>query len=318
MKTNNPKTRYKVRNWHQYNKALISRGSLTLWIDEALLEEWRQPAASSQPGRPLVFPDQLILLLGTLREAYHLPLRQTIGFAGSILQLMHVMIALPDYTTLDRRLRRLHIPLHRLPAVTRESLVLVVDSTGVKVSGEGEWKVRLHGKTSTRVWRKVHIAQDHASWEIVGLTMTDGPAVDHQQVPELLDQLPTGSKVAELLGDGAYDRRHLHLLLQSYGGRVIAPPQRNARLHPEDSAWRDRDKAVAIIQSQGREAWAINSGYHRRSRVETTMFRYKRLFGDQLQTKTDSGQLTQLRLRSRILNVFTSLGMPDSYLANNP
>jgi hypothetical protein len=310
-KNTTAKTSYRITNWKDYNKALATRGSLTIWVSQEALASWKSQKTPGKSGHPFEYSNDCIRLLGILREVYRLPLRQTIGFTASIFQLMGVTLPLPDYSTLSRRMCTVAVPLGA--RVWRSPLVLVVDSTGLKVCGEGEWKVRLHGKTKTRVWRKLHLAQDYASWQVVALTMTDAPATDHQQIPPLLDQV--ASPIAEVIGDMAYDKRSVRYYQAERKATPIIPPRRIAQYWSEDTeAAKARNEAIAAIHANGRSRWKRQVGYHGRSRVETTMWRYKTTFGDKLVTKTDQAQLAQLRLCTYILNTFTRLGMPRKAL----
>ena len=308
---------YPITNWATYNRALIARGSLTVWVEEATVLIWQRPPQTGLPGHPVVYSDSLILLIGTLKELYRLPLRQTMGFVASLLQLAGLgTIPLPDYTTLQRRLRSVTVPLwvrqRQQTDGGQEPLVVLVDSTGVKVSGEGEWKVRMHGNTKRRKWRKLHIAQDYANWEILSMSVTDSTVGDETQVPALLNQaLSAGQYVADFLGDGAYDKRLVYDHVQRHGGHVVVPPNKAAIFHQKDPVLQPRNDTVQAIRTTSLEDWKRASGYHRRSLVETTMFRHKRAFGDELLTTTDKSQYTQLALRVRLLNYFTSLGMPS-------
>lgn len=307
------KTSYRITNWSAYNQALAARGSLTIWVEEAVLLAWQQVPHSGLPGHPVVYPDQLMLLLGTLKELYRLPLRQTMGFVASIWQLCGLAgVALPDYTTLQRRLQKLAVPLrYRRPAAsTSRSVVLLVDSTGIKVSGEGEWKVRLHGIGKRRLWRKLHIAQDSVTWEITGMVVSDSIVNDDIAVPSLLEQAVPNGNLSVLIGDGAYDKRPVYKAVQAHGGQVLAPPNKAAILHTKDPVLARRNAAIAEIAATSLAVWKERSNYHRRSLVETTMFRFKRAFGDTSLTNTDSSQYTQFALRVRLLNYFTSLGLP--------
>ncbi len=148
-----PKRQYRIRNWPEYNAALVARGSLTLWVDEATLGDWHNHQRSGRPGKPRTYSDLAITCMATLQVVYHLPLRATQGLLGSVVQLLGVDLAVPDYTTLCRRRQRLAV---RLPVrAQQQALHLVVDATGLKVYGEGEWKVRQHGWSKHRTWRKV-------------------------------------------------------------------------------------------------------------------------------------------------------------------
>ncbi|MBD0326966.1 MAG: IS5 family transposase [Pyrinomonadaceae bacterium] len=144
--TNKPKRRYRIRNWRDYNKALVSRGSLTLWIDTRSTDTWLEQANPARRGRRHTYTDSAILCALLLREAYHLPLRSTQGSVSSVLRLMQVGLQSPHYSTLSRRARQLELSLAAPKKITH----LVIDSTGLKVYGQGEWQVRTHGKAKRR------------------------------------------------------------------------------------------------------------------------------------------------------------------------
>lgn len=151
------KKTYRVRNWKEYNQNLVQRGSITLWISEEILEQWRSPTKTGKRGRPEEYPDTVILCALHLKALYHLPFRATEGFLGSILKLLRIERQVPDYTTLSKRQKHLTVSLPKAPG-KGENLYLVIDSTGLKVFGEGEWKVRRHGYVKKRLWRKLHLA----------------------------------------------------------------------------------------------------------------------------------------------------------------
>jgi len=164
------KRQYHICNWSEYNAALVKRGSLILWGDEAAVAEWHNHQRSGQPGKPRTYSDLAITWMATLQVVYHLPLRATQGLLCSVVQLLGVALEVPDYTTLCRRRQRLAV---RLPVQTKQqSLHLVVDSTGLKVYGEGEWKVRQHGWTKHRTWRKVHLGVAEASGELLAVVVS--------------------------------------------------------------------------------------------------------------------------------------------------
>src|SRR5215471_14394236 len=172
-------------------------------LSEDRLAAWRNSERTGRRGHPQDYTDTAILTRATLQEIYHLGLRQTEGLMESMGELLHLEVAIPDYSTLSRRRATLEIALPRTRS--KEALHVVVDSTGVKVFGEGEWKVRQHGYTRRRTWRKVHVGVDEASGEIVAAVVTTNSSHDSQVLPELLEQV--AQPIAQVSGDGAYDRR---------------------------------------------------------------------------------------------------------------
>src|SRR4051794_22998616 len=218
-----PKPAHRIRNWKQYNDALVRRGSLTLWVDQEALRAWRHQGPS-QRGAQFRFSDSAIECLLTLRAVYHLTLRATEGFARSLFALMQVDLPVPDYTTLCRRAATVRIT---LPKRAEGPLHLVLDSTGLKVYGEGEWKVRQHGYSKRRTWLKLHLAVDPLTHEIQAAMVTDPGVTDAETVPALLDQVK--DPIESAAGDGMYDRQVVYVALESRSARALVPPRRNAK-----------------------------------------------------------------------------------------
>lgn len=305
--TNKPKRRYRIRNWPDYNKALVRRGSLTLWVDEGTVGRWHDTTAPARRGRRRLYSDLAITCALTLREVYHLPLRSTQGLVRSVLRLLGADLPAPHYSTLSRRAAALDVQLERL---SPGPLHLAVDSTGVKLYGEGEWKVRLHGKEKLRTWRKLHLCIDHHTHEAVSMTMTGKDVLDRRELAGLLRGVE--GEVAEVLGDGAYDFQGCYQATHAKGARAVIPPQVRARVR-SGAEFRDRNAAVLRSREVGRKEWKQEAGYHRRSLAETAMMRLKTIFSDKLKAREWRRQETELRVRCAALNRMTSLGMPQSY-----
>jgi hypothetical protein len=303
--TNKPKRRYRIRNWPDYNAALVRRGSLTLWVEQGAVNKWRDTTAPARRGRRRSYSDLAITCALTLREVYHLPLRSTQGLISSVLRLLGADLPAPHYSTLSRRAATLEV---RLPRLSRGPLHLAVDSTGVKLYGEGEWKVRLHGAEKRRTWRKLHLAIDHRTQEAVACSMSGQYVLDRRELPSLLRRIE--GEVAEVLGDGAYDFQDCYKAIRARGARAVIPPQARARAGPE---FCDRNAAVLRGREVGRDEWKKEAGYHRRSSAETAMMRLKAVFSDKLKAREWRRQETELRVRCAALNRMTSLGMPRSY-----
>jgi IS5 family transposase len=287
---------------------------LTVWITEDVGQTWHAVEPEQKRGHPRTYTDTAIATMATLQEIYHLGLRQTQGLMDSIGQLLHREVAIPDYLTLSRRRATLEI---ELPRTRRnEALHVVVDSTGVKVFGEGEWKVRQHGYTRRRTWRKVHLGVDEASGEIVAAVVTTNDYHDSQLLADLLAQVE--EEVSQVSGDGAYDRRTCYDAIGKRKAQATIPPQHNAKIwqHGNTRAERlARDENLRRIRQIGWAAWKRESGYHRRSLAETTMFRLKTIFSDRVTARSFAGQAAQVLVRCATLNRLTQLGMPDSYVA---
>ena len=185
---------YRVKNWSAYHQALIARGSLTLWVDESVVSSWYYDGPA-QRGAQYTFSDQAIEMALTLRRLLNLGLRQTQGFVTSLWRLMGLeeMLVVPDYSTLSRRQADLTIALPVRPA--DGPIDLVVDSTGLKVYGEGEWTARQHRASTRRTWRKLRLGINADTQEIVAQQMTDAYGDDARQLKPLLVQIHAGRPV---------------------------------------------------------------------------------------------------------------------------
>lgn len=300
---------YRVRNWHAYDDALVRRGSLTLWVEEATLQAWRYQGPT-QRGAQFQYSDTAIECLLTLPSVYHLTLRATEGLAGSLFGLMGLDLDVPDHTTLSRRAATVPIT---LPKRATGPLHLILDSTGLKVYGEGEWKVRQHGYSQRRTWLKLHLAVDPQTHEIQAAMVSDPGVTDAEMAPPLLGQVD--NRLESMTGDGAYDRATVYAELDRRDARAIIPPRRDAKIqrHGNTSGPRlARDENLRRIRRVGRKAWKEESGYHRRSLGETAMYRMKRIFGDGVSSRRDAQQATEAGIRCRALNLMTHQGMPRS------
>src|SRR5262245_29644243 len=207
------KARMSVRNWRQYNESLVARGSITLWFDEETLAAWYHENDACKRGRPFTYSDTTVELFLTIRELFKLPYRQTEGFVRSMLALMNATLIVPDFTSAAKRAAKLQVQLAALPR--RGNIDVVLDSTGLKVYGEGEWKVRQHGPSKRRTWQKLHIAIDPATQEILAEVLTTNGGHDSDQAATLLDAVP--SKINSVTGDGGYDQWKVYDVIAQRG-----------------------------------------------------------------------------------------------------
>src|SRR5437764_3770067 len=250
--------------------------------------------------------------MATLKEVYHLPLRATQGLTESLMKLLGLDLPVMTYSQLGRRCAVLEVSLPRRKK--HEPLHMVVDSTGVKVFGEGEWKVRQHGYTKRRTWRKLHLGADETTGEIVAAVVTTNNVADSQVLTDLLEQVE--EEIEQVSGDGSYDKRNCYEAIRQRKAKAAIPPQRNAKIwqHGNSKAERlIRDENLRRIRQVGRKHWKQEVSYHRRSLAETQMFRVKTIFGDRVSARQFAGQATQVLVRCAALNMMTHLGMPDSY-----
>jgi hypothetical protein len=303
------KVSYRVTNWREYNESLVRRGDVTFWFDEHVLDAWEHDNTSTKVGRPFTYSERAIECLLALRELFRLPYRQTEGLGRSLAKLMGARITIPDFTSLAKRAAKLGVLLD-VPQATGP-LDVVVDSTGLKIYGEGEWKVRQHGVGKRRTWRKLHLAVDPDTHEIVAQVLTENNVHDADQVEPLLRQI--NRPVRTFYGDGAYDQRKVYEALEQQGVDAIIPPRKNAKIKQHGNCSTDplsRDECIRQIRRDGRKAWKESIGYHRRSLAETAMHRLKCCFGDRLKNREPPNQRTEASLRCKLLNHFCRLGMP--------
>ena len=299
--------RYKTTNWAAYNAALKARGSLTIWLDKDM--QWYAPA-SGRRGRQRVFSDAAIQFCLSVKCLFGLALRQSLGLVESLLRLACLDWKVPDFSTVCRRQKTLRVQLPYQSSAT--ALDLLVDSTGIKFLGEGEWKRKKHGAEYRRQWRKVHLGIDAQTLEIRAIEVTDNSVGDAPMLPELLGQIPADEAVASVCGDGAYDTKACHAAIAQRGAQAVIPPRKNAR------PWRatlvgaaSRNAALNACHRLGRAIWKKWSGYHRRSLVETKMHCFKRL-GERVMARTFERQVVELHVRVAVLNRFTQLGRPTT------
>jgi hypothetical protein len=304
--TNKEKRQYRIRNWRDYNKALVSRGSLTLWIDARSTDTWLDQDIPARRGRRRTYTDSAILCALLLREAYHLPLRSTQGLVSSVLKLLQVRLRAPHFSTLSRRARRLELSL----AAPKKIRHLVIDSTGLKVYGEGEWKVMTHGKDKRRTWRKLHISMDARTHQLTAASISDKDLLDRNALPDLLEQ--TTSEIERVCADGAYDFEQCYRAIKKREAIALIPPRSDAVIRGK-SPFEQRDENLRGIRKLGRKQWKVESTYHRRSLVETAFFRLKTIFSDKLRARRMDAQSAEARVRCLVMNRMTSLGMPKSY-----
>lgn len=298
-------TRYRTLNWSAYNASLRERGSLTVWFDPST--PWHAAPSGKRGGQP-VYSDAAIQACLTIKVLFGLPLRQTTGFVASLLKLAGLDWPVPDFSTLCRRQRTLAV---QLPyRGSGGPLHLLVDSTGIKVRGEGEWHARKHGGARRRVWRKVHLAIDEATLEVRAVEITGSGVGDAPVLPDLLGQIPDGEEIASVTADGAYDARGCRDAIANLGADAVIPPRRNAKPWKKESPGAaGRNEALRAIKRLGRSIWRRWTGYHRRSRAETKMNCMK-LLGQKLMARDFDRQTAELQVRIAILNRHTALGIP--------
>jgi hypothetical protein len=304
------KTAYRVRNWHAYDQSLRDRGDLTLWINQDAIDAWTPPQTGTR-GAPPVYADLAIQSALTLRLLFHLPLRQTEGFLHALLTLMGVTLPCPDHTSLSRRNASVAIR-QQIDRAPEGPLSLIVDSSGLKVCGQGEWQSQKHGEKQPKRWKKLHIGVD-AQGQIVASKLTESSAQDPSQVPELLTHIER--EIERFLGDGMDDKEPVSTAVEHHspGARVIIPPRKDAVVSPTGSTSpTQRDQQLLAIESAGRCAWKRTSGSDAQSQAENAFARCKRTFGGVLRAKREASQEREAALACQLLNRMQALGRPQS------
>jgi hypothetical protein len=315
MKTK-PKPSYRIRNWSEYDAALKQRGSLTFWIDEAVIDGWINAQKSGRRGASKHYSDGAIALMATVQSLFNLAGRQTEGFLESLFGLMGIDLPVPDHSTLSRRMGKVEVEMPVVP--TTGAIHVVVDSTGVKVYGEGEWKVRQHGVDKRRTWRKLHVGVNEATGEVLAAVASTNNVSDDETLQDILDGIE--QEIEQVSGDGAYDKRKCYGAISGRGAKATIPPRQDAVRWEENSETGERhsrNQALERIEEVGRKQWKQESGYHRRSLAETTMFRFKTIFGGSLRRRRFDNQAVELFLKCAALNRMIQLGKPQSYKVDN-
>ena len=315
-----PEQKRKVTNWRDYDESLRRRGSLTVWFSDEAVEAWEAERRTSRGGQP-EYSDLAILTALTFKAVFRLAYRQTEGLIGSVIGLLGLDLAVPDHTTLCRRAETLEVPRPKPrgdgagSGAGRDTgpMHLLVDSTGLKLYGAGEWLVEKHGTKRRRSWRKLHLGVDAETGRIVAATLTDRDEDDASQVGPLLDQVDGPGR---LLHGGRRVRPRERLRRRGRappgrGRRRSAALDRRAQRHGRDRA----DAAgppPATHRREGQDGLAEGLGLQARARAEATIGRFKRVIGDGLRSRTDERRATEMDVAVQVLNRMLELGRPES------
>lgn len=307
------KCQYRLRNWSDYNRSLTKRGSLTFWISQDLIDNWIEEQLTGERGSSPQYTDAAIRAMASVKFIFHQAGRQTSGLVASIFRLMKIDLPVPDHSTVSRRIGAVEFELPLKPS--KKARHIVVDSTGLKVYGEGEWKVRTHGVSKRRTWRKLHLAVDEQTNEIIVSGASGNAVSDGEMFVEMIGQ--TDEEIEQVSLDGAYDQKKVYRAIEKKKiARAAIPPQKNAKIWKHGNTTGKkllRDENLRHIRRTGRAKWKRESSYHRRSLAETAMFRFKTIFTDKLQSRKQANQFQEMHIKSAILNQMTHLGMPESY-----
>ena len=302
---------YRVRNWREYEAGLRNRGSLTVWIalTDGKLASWDAKKPSKpKPGRQRKYSNQAIETSVTLGMVFHLASRQTEGFLKSLFDLLHIENDVPDHTTLSRRTSTLG-KVSLAYGQNRKPVHLLIDSSGLKVHVG-----RLRKPPRNRDYRKLHLAVDEVTGDVLACDLTSKSAQDASRVPSLLR--PIDRPIASVRADAAYDDRRVYEAVEHHRAhcspRVLIPPQKGAQLAPASPTTRQRNRNIRSRARLGKRAWHTASGYSKRAKVETTFSRYKHILGPAMRARKLASQRVEARIGCKILNTMTALGMPES------
>ncbi len=307
------KTTYHLRNWTDYNRSLEKRGSLTVWVCDKAVQNWLLKEKTGARGASRRYSDLAIQTMATLKAVFHQAGRQIVGLVRSLFELMKIDLPVPDHSTVSRRLETAEVSLK--VNSSDEARHIVVDSTGVKVYGEGEWKVRTHGFSKRRTWRKLHLCVDEKTHEIIAAAASENSVADCQAFPELIAAVE--DTIEQISADGSYDRRGVYQAIKERQIlKAAIPPRKNARIWQHGNTKEERlirDENLRAVRKRGRKRWKEESNYHRRSLAETAVFRYKTIFSDKLRSRKIENQFNEMFIKCAALNQMTHLGMPKSY-----
>jgi IS5 family transposase len=302
----NHKTKYRVTNWSKYDQALVQRGNITLWITPEAIKGWAAKPTGRR-GAPQKYSDLAIEAALTLRLLFQLPLRQTEGFLRSLLELMDLTLESPDHTTLSRRSSTVDVDLGVM--LTKKTIHLIIDSTGLSIVGEGEWASAKHGERGKRGWRKLHIGVDRAG-QIIPPILTDSSGDDAKNGIKVIKK--TKGKLASVTGDAAYDTVAIYKKAESRGAKVVVPPTRSASVSKRGPRSAKRDRTIKRVNKVGRRRWKKESGYHRQGTVENAFYRYKTMLGGKFHARGLSAQKAEATLACKILNRLLDCGRSKS------
>jgi len=301
---------YRTLNWSSYYRALINRGNIAIWFDPNT--QWYEQPHGKQ-GRNQTYSDTAIQFCLMIKSLFRLSLRMVTGFVQSLIQLFGLDWAAPDYSTLCRRQK--HIDISICYQRSSGGLHLLIDSTGLKFLGEGEWKRKKHQPEYRRQWRKLYIGIDAETLQIRAVQLTTNNISDSQVLGDLLNQIPPVEPIDSVYTDGAYDTKQCREMISDRQAHAVIPARKNAK------PWKDtkissleRNELLRTVKHLGKTIWKNWSGYHRRSLIETKMHCIK-LLGDKLTSRSFPGQVNEIHARVAVLNKFKELGHPHTQVA---
>jgi len=307
------KTKYKTLNWPEYNDALKERGKINIWFTADITNQWyyKKPKNANR-GRQKIYSDLAITSCLTLGLIYKQALRQTEGLISSIIKLTDLNLDTPNYSTFSRRMADVKIPSLSKAINSEEIINVIIDSTGLKIYGQGEWHECKHGLKKRKGWRKLHLVIDKKEQKIIASELTMPDIGDLTQAPILLDEI--NNRMESVFADGAYDSTKLMNYIEARGAKAIIPPKSNDLLSENyKENLTQRDKNILDRFLKGKLRWQQDTGYNFRSLVETAMFRYQKIIGTKLKFRKFANQKIESKIGCTIINKMTDLGMPKSF-----
>ena len=310
------KTSYKITNWPEYNKALQERGSVTLWLSDDVIKAWYETKnkKSRQQGRQFKYSNTAIQAAHMIKMLFRLPYRALTGFLKSIMLLMDAPLDVPDYTRICRRAHELELSKFK-ETPKGEHVNIVVDSTGLKIFGQGEWSEEKHGKRNMSEWRKLHLVIDRDSQEIIAQELTDNITSDESQFKPLVDEID--GDIDSVSADGGYDSCNVYQAIEDRAPNAVVAIPPNARAATSTESTAARKHNIAFINEYGGQRWQDYSDYNYRALVETVMHRYKKIIGNTMFSRKFGMQKIEARTACHVLNKMASLGMPASVKIKN-
>jgi Transposase DDE domain len=308
-----PRQQRKVTNWPAYDASLRQRGSLTVWFGDDAIAAWAAEPRTTRGGQPSYSPLAILTAL-TLRAVFRLAYRQAEGLIGSIIALLGLTLRVPDHTTLSRRSATVVAPRPQLSGADSEArpVHLLVDSTGLKLCGAGEWLIEKHGTKTRRTWRKLHVGVDAETGQIVVSALTSKEIDDDALVGPLLDQV--ANRLSSFTADGAYDQDSVYAAVADHHpeAAVVVPPRITAvPSRTAETAPTQRDCHLQLIAEKGRMAWQKASCYNSRAKIEAAIGRWKQVIGGGLRSRIDERRVTEVEVGVHALNRMLEFGRPN-------
>ena len=302
------RSKFKIKNWPQYNNILRNRGRIDLMIAEDLSDGWYEDnGGNKKRGGQKRYSDKAIFMCLQIRYLFGLKLRQSQGFINWIFEMSGLLLTCPDYTTLSKRGRKLNLEF-LLDSKDADFDYVCLDSTGIQTYTGNEWLENKHGKQYIRrTWKKLHIAAGN-NGIITGAITTSHSKDDRSQVKELLKNL----KTKEVLADPGYDGENMYQAIRAKGMKpTIRPPNTLVA----KKAKTERQQSAAYQQTKGYHAWRNKNNYGRRELVENTFFRFKGSFGSKFLSRDEDNMKNEMTIKCQLLNKMFEIGKPISVRA---